>query len=231
VALWLALRTLSSPSPERSVTPLGPWSPGLTLRETFESLPTMGSEPVTARLLDDNTDAWVARWRMLAAVRDRIDTSYFILSDDVFGAAFIGHLLHKARAGVHVRLLIDGAGRRSKDTSAEPLQALAASGTAAVRIYHPMLHRMLQGFLLLRPTAALTSQHDKILTNSPVSTDNALSQAFFLDPQGAAVRDDAGRVVVAFGPRDHCAPDDRTALQLFWTSLPVAERFGFTALF
>ena len=507
LALWLGARALLNPAPEHSVTPLGPWTPGLTLRETFESLPTMGSEPVTARLLDDNGDAWVARWRVLAAAQDRIDTSYFILSDDVFGAAFLGHLLHKARTGVHVRLLIDAAGRRSKDTSVEPLQALASATTAAVRIYHPVLHRILQGFLLLRPAAALTSQHDKILlvdrsagmiggrnidaeyfaspavlstafddvdvvlegrsvarvleaafdsgyggeravpvaaadapdatqsllaayaamdawlrtdakaplpavdprwrealeshpalrgalatrsappaqpiearvldsvgrrgrpddpitqgiarlvqsaarriliespylvlsseavdlladasrrgvaitmlTNSPVSTDNALSQAFFLeqwpeilaraptmrlfvrgdastvhgklatfddrlalvgtynldplsmavdseivvaawsprfaqavdasietvlrrgqptvyeyriarDPQGAAVRDEAGRAVVAFGPRNHCAPEEWTALQLYWTSLRVAETFGFTAIF
>src|SRR5262245_13148506 len=93
--------------PPPTVTPLGPWTPEMSLRQTFESFPASGNGTAELRLVRSNTDAWLERWRLLASARRSIDLSYFILHQDVFGIAFLGHLLERARSGVRIRLLLD----------------------------------------------------------------------------------------------------------------------------
>src|SRR5262245_16049941 len=68
-----------------AVTPLGSWSPGMSLRQTFESFPKTGDETAGLRLLRSNTDAWIERWRLLDHAERAIDLSYFILHQDAFG--------------------------------------------------------------------------------------------------------------------------------------------------
>src|SRR5690606_13385560 len=70
----------------------GPYKEEMCLRGAFASL-TAAAGPTALALLQDNPDAWVARWRMLERTRESLDVSYFILREDLFGAAFLGALL------------------------------------------------------------------------------------------------------------------------------------------
>ena len=154
----------SRPEPT-PVTPLGSWGPGMTLRQTFESFPPGGDDTTGLRLLRANTDAWLERWRLLASARQTIDLSYFILHQDVFGIAFLGHLLERARNGVRVRLLLDAQGTKMSWTPIgnDVLDELVATGNVEIRTYRPLSRRVLETLLTLTPSAAIASDHDKII--------------------------------------------------------------------
>ena len=148
-----------------TVTPLGPWSPGTSLRRTFESFPATGDATTGLRLLRSNTDAWIERWRLLDGAERTIDLSYFILHQDAFGMAFLGHLLERAKQGVHVRLLLDAQGTKMSWTPIgnDVLDELLATGNVELRTYRPLPRRLLEAFITLTPSAAIASDHDKII--------------------------------------------------------------------
>jgi phosphatidylserine/phosphatidylglycerophosphate/cardiolipin synthase-like enzyme len=150
---------------ETPVTPLGPWSPGMSLRRTFESFPPTGDDSTALRLLRSNSDAWIERWRMLAGAERTIDLSYFILHQDAFGMAFLGHLLERAQHGVRVRLLLDAQGTKMSwsPVGNDLIDELLATGNAEIRTYRPLHRRALEAFLTLTPSAAIASEHDKII--------------------------------------------------------------------
>jgi cardiolipin synthase C len=135
------------------------------LREIFAALPAEGGGDTDLTLLDDNTAAWVERWRLLANARERLDVSYFILKRDIFGLAFLGHLAHKGRQGVRVRVLLDAMGTRmSRQLSANYyLDTLVEADNVAVKVYRPLFYRYLDTFLTLNPAAIVASDHGKIL--------------------------------------------------------------------
>jgi cardiolipin synthase C len=169
---WAVTRVIVEPEPRLEVatntalTEFGPYRAGMNLRQAFESLPPVGGEHTGLSLLAENTQAWAARWRMLAAARERIDVSYFILREDVFGAAFLGHLLEKARRGVHIRLLLDSQGTVMSFTSPRGndwLDTMANSRRVEVKLFRPLLNRYLEALATVNPVAAMASEHDKIL--------------------------------------------------------------------
>lgn len=135
----------------------------MSLDNAFASLP---GAPITSRLrlLVQNQDAWVARWRALGGARERVDVSAFIVRDDLFGISFLGHLLHLRENGVAVRLLVDAYGTAMARSMFDEdfLDELAAAGIE-VRIYRPILSRLVQAALRLDPLAAVASEHDKLL--------------------------------------------------------------------
>lgn len=142
-----------------------PMDTDLSLRAAFDALPAEGGGMSRMRLLDENAEAWAERWRLLAGAKERLDISYFILKEDVFGAAFLGHLLVKAREGVRVRVILDAMGtamsRRLRGS--HYLGALVGSGNVTVRIHRPLRYRVLDTFLTFNPAAIFASDHDKIL--------------------------------------------------------------------
>jgi phosphatidylserine/phosphatidylglycerophosphate/cardiolipin synthase-like enzyme len=142
-----------------------PMNPDLSLREVFDLLPDGGGEEIRVSLLDDNSAGWVERWRLLAAARERLDIGYFILKQDIFGMAFLGHILHKAHEGLDIRILLDAMGTRMSRTlrGNDYLDTLVNTKKIAVRIYRPLPFRYLDAFLTLNPAAILVSNHDKIL--------------------------------------------------------------------
>lgn len=146
--------------PAEAMTPLR-----ADLRGTFESLPGSSIEQVELQVLDDNIAAWVARWQLFAQARQRIDTSYFILSQDVFGMAFLGHLVEKAKAGVHVRILLDAQGLRMSNSSRDVdcLPVVAQQQNISLKIYRPMPRRVIQGLLTFNPVVVAASSHNKII--------------------------------------------------------------------
>src|SRR5262245_38955561 len=136
-----------------------PSSPGATVDEPFDAV--RASRPAATRLalLEGNPDAWVARWRLLDGARHRIDVVYFILSQDVFGLAFLGHLWKQAEAGVTVRLLIDAEGERvsERPDGLDCLPVLASARRASVKRFRPVGNRLFDALVTLTPAALLPS--------------------------------------------------------------------------
>lgn len=149
---------------DRKETPL-PAPAGDTLRDVFETFPKKGGPGSRIELLEGNTEAWAARWRLLAESRESLDISYFILHQDVFGLSFLGHLLHKAREGVRIRVLLDALGTRmSLDVSGNDyLDTLVGIKNVTLKMYRPLFFRFTDAFLTLNPIALAASDHDKIL--------------------------------------------------------------------
>lgn len=142
-----------------------PASSAGTLREIFESLAVEGGADSRVELLHNNPEAWAARWRLLAEAREHLDVSYFILKQDIFGISFLGHLLHKAREGIQIRILLDAIGTKlSRQISGNDyLDTLVGTGNVVVKMYRPLFFRYVDAFLTLNPAAVMASDHDKIL--------------------------------------------------------------------
>lgn len=170
IVVWIAANALFDFRPERPVSPsptlqLDPYRSGMGLREVFETFPDHGAEQAELRLLQDNNIAWATRWDLLDKARHSIDISYFILRQDIFGVALLGHLLKKAQAGVKVRILLDAFGSRLSwhPQGNDYLDTLVNTGNVEVRMYRPLRNRVLEGLLHLSPVVALASEHDKLL--------------------------------------------------------------------
>lgn len=141
--------------------------PAGSLRETFDGLKTIGGGPAQAQLLQDNLDSWNARWEMLEGAKTSIDSVYFSLEKDVYGYAFLGHLLKKQLDGVPTRLMVDAMadtwgqrGFKMPLRGKDYLQELANHGGKPY-IFHPIWQR--PGDLVKGDYSPLASDHDKIL--------------------------------------------------------------------
>jgi cardiolipin synthase len=95
----------------------------------------------------DGAAALLALWNTLDAARQSIDVCTFILGRDALGQQVIDKLCAKARAGVRVRLLLDGMG--SLMAGRPDLKPLRAAG-AAVVLFVPPLKSPLKGRTNLR---------------------------------------------------------------------------------
>ena len=95
----------------------------------------------------DGSQALHSLWQHLDAARESIDICTFILGRGPVGARVLDVLCAKARAGVRVRLLLDGMG--SLMAGRPNLQPLKAAG-AAVTLFVPPLHSPLKGRTNLR---------------------------------------------------------------------------------
>lgn len=161
--LFLDVQFPDSVATSADVEPLHNREP--SLRAVFESLPAEGTAPAQVTLLDDNTMAWVERWRLLAGARKRLDICYFILKQDVFGIAFLGHLVHKAGQGVRVRVMLDAIGTKMSRSvqGNDYLDTLVQTPNVTAKLYRPLRYRFQDAFLTLNPAAIFASDHDKIL--------------------------------------------------------------------
>ena len=95
----------------------------------------------------DGSAALQALWQVVDAAEHSIDLCTFIIGRDAVGHALIERLCAKARAGVRVRLMIDGLGRLM--TASPNMQPLIAAGGAVTR-FVPPLHSPLKGRSNLR---------------------------------------------------------------------------------
>jgi phosphatidylserine/phosphatidylglycerophosphate/cardiolipin synthase-like enzyme len=177
---------LSGHNENRKETPL-PAPAGATLRDVFETIPRKGGPDSRIELIEGNTEAWAARWRLLADARESLDVSYFILNQDVFGFSFLGHLLHKAREGVRIRILLDALGTRmSLDvTGNDYLDTLVGIKNVSLKMYRPLYFRFADVFLTLNPVALAASDHDKILiVNGRLALTGGrnIGKEYFADP-------------------------------------------------
>ncbi len=170
VLAWIGTQLVFGLYDKRPETPdanmqLAPYRDGMSLRDVFETFPEFGAGTAQLRLLSDNNLAWAARWDLLDHAKHRIDVSYFILKQDVFGVAFLGHLLKKAKEGVKIRILLDAFGSKLSwhPEGNDYLDTLVNTGNVEVRMYRPLLKRVAQGILHLSVSVTIASDHDKIL--------------------------------------------------------------------
>lgn len=109
------VRPVLLPAPEHASADL-PWS--------IRAIAALG-QPAPAGYRDlvlhaDGREALAALWRVLDAAHESVDVCTFILGDDAVGRAVVERLVAKARAGVRVRVMVDGMGqlmRRHPDLS------------------------------------------------------------------------------------------------------------------
>ncbi|GBL45585.1 cardiolipin synthetase [Sulfuriferula multivorans] len=106
--------------------------------------------PATYRALcvhADGSESLRALLEMIDGARHTLDLCTFILGRDAAGAAVSAHLVAQARAGLRVRLLLDGVGRM---LGGRPdLSALRHAGVQ-VELFVPPLHSPLKGRTNLR---------------------------------------------------------------------------------
>jgi len=79
-----------------------------------------------ARLLFDGVESFAERDRLIAAAKSSIHLQTFIFTDDDTGWKLARQLIEKARAGVAVRVIIDGLGSNRSD--AKLFDAMRAAG-------------------------------------------------------------------------------------------------------
>jgi cardiolipin synthase A/B len=95
----------------------------------------------------DGREALASLWQVIDGAAHSIDICTFIVGDESLGAAVVERLCAKARAGVRVRLLLDGMGRL---IGGRPnLKPLGAAG-AELTLFVPPLHSPLKGRTNLR---------------------------------------------------------------------------------
>lgn len=99
----------------------------------------------------------------------------------------LGHLLHKAREGVRLRILLDAFGTRmSLDVSGNDyLDTLVGIRNVSLKMYRPLFFRFTDVFLTLNPIALAASDHDKILiVNGRLALTGArnIGKEYFADP-------------------------------------------------
>jgi len=141
-----------------------PFPDNLTLREVFDGIKVDGSFAHTRiRLITANDEAWYSRWKMVEEARDTIDCTYFIIDKDIFGQAFLGLLLKKARQGVRIRLMVDGRVYRMPYMSKMPdkVEELAAFPNVQIKLYNSIRKSLVSVFNDYKKIVA--SNHDKII--------------------------------------------------------------------
>lgn len=116
-----------------------------------------GLEPSAAlrpQLLENGTQTFPALLAAIAAAEHHIHVAYYIFDPDRTGTAIRDALIERARAGVRVRLLLDGVGSgRASNRFLKPLKDAGAE----VAWFHPFRVRLLR-----RPKINLRS-HRKIV--------------------------------------------------------------------
>jgi len=95
----------------------------------------------------DGHEALAALWQVIDGAAHTIDVCTFIVGDDALGAQVIERLCVRARAGVKVRLMLDGLGRlMGGRPDLKPLRACGGE----VTLFVPPLHSPLKGRTNLR---------------------------------------------------------------------------------
>ena len=101
-------------------------------------------------LLDDGTQAFVARAELARGATKSLDVQYYIMSDGLSTALLLKELLSAADRGVRVRLLLDDTAIGGKD---DRMAKLAAHPNISVRSFNPI--KQGRGLALTRNLARL----------------------------------------------------------------------------
>lgn len=144
--------------------PYRPVPDNRSVSEIFDSIKVDGRfEQTRVRLITANDEAWYSRWKMIEDARDSIDCTYYIVDKDIFGQAFLGLLLKKARLGLKIRLMVDGRVYRMPYMSKMPdkFDELAAFPNVEIKLYNSISKNLAGVFADYKKIVA--SNHDKII--------------------------------------------------------------------
>ncbi|MET3514747.1 cardiolipin synthase [Pseudacidovorax sp. 1753] len=148
------LRPTVPPRPARAALP-GHWA--------AELLDSFGLAPPSRCALHFHGDGEAARealWTVIDAAERRLDVCTFIIGSDPLGQAVVERLTARARAGVQVRVLLDGFG--ALQLPRRYFDALRAAG-GEVRVFRPLLRLRAGGPRNLRNHRKLTIADDRWL--------------------------------------------------------------------
>jgi putative cardiolipin synthase len=135
------------------------------LRRAFDDIEGLADVASTYRI-DKNVNAFASRWKTLDGATKTFDTTYFIWEKDIFGMAYLGKMLDKAKQGVRIRAMMDATGDAggSKGFKAsfrgqDYLQELVNVDPKRVQvgIYNPLLKKDLTSL-----SSLVASNHDKL---------------------------------------------------------------------
>jgi len=134
-----------------------------SLSEIFNSIKVDSPDLTRVRFIANNDDALYCRWKMIEDAKETIDCTYYIIDKDMFGQAYIGLLLKKARSGVKIRLMIDGRVYRMPYMSKMPdkIEELAAFPNVQIKLFNSVSKSLTSLFSDVKKVAA--SNHDKII--------------------------------------------------------------------
>ncbi|MEP6548249.1 MAG: phospholipase D-like domain-containing protein [Gammaproteobacteria bacterium] len=110
--------------------------------ELIESFGLAGAAPAAIRLHQDGGESAAALFAMMSSAGARLDICTYILGNDEFGREVTQLMMARARAGVQVRLLIDGVGAIQLPRSR--FQQWQAAGIETA-VFSPLFARKTQG--------------------------------------------------------------------------------------
>jgi cardiolipin synthase len=129
--------------PRKVLQPSATWPHGGHWAEDLiESFGLAPSAPSSVRLHQDGDESASALFAIMSGAALRLDICTYILGDDAFGRDTMRRMIERARAGVQVRLLIDGVGAIQLPRSSFRQLKRAGIETA---IFSPLLARKTQG--------------------------------------------------------------------------------------
>jgi cardiolipin synthase len=137
-----ASRTSTIPAPARH------WA-----EELIESFGLAGAAPAAVRLHKDGGESAAALFATMSSAGSRLDICTYILGNDDFGREVTLRMMALARAGVQVRLLIDGVGAIQLPRSC--FRQWREAGIE-IAVFSPLLARRTQGPRNLRNHRKLT---------------------------------------------------------------------------
>src|SRR6202167_3939341 len=100
------------------------------------------SSPASVRLHQDGPESTTALFATMSKAAERLDICTYILGDDAFGREAMQHMIGRARAGVQVRLLVDGVGAAQMPHRCFRQLHLAGVET---EVFSPLFARKTQG--------------------------------------------------------------------------------------
>ncbi|MFT4268267.1 MAG: phospholipase D-like domain-containing protein [Xenophilus sp.] len=145
------LRPAGLPRPPRSAPP-SHWA-----AELIDAFGLAAPSSCTIRLHADGVEAREALWAVIDGARRTLDVCTFIIGDDALGHEVIERLAARARAGVRVRVLLDGFG--ALRLPQQHFDALRAAG-GRVRVFRPLFSLRRSGPRNLRNHRKLTLADD-----------------------------------------------------------------------
>jgi cardiolipin synthase A/B len=110
--------------------------------DLIESFGLAASAPASIRMHQDGRESATALFTTIAAATRQLDICTYILGNDAFGEEAMRHMMERARAGVQVRLLIDGVGALQLPRGC--FKRLESAGVQTA-IFSPLLARKTQG--------------------------------------------------------------------------------------
>lgn len=135
--------------------PSGHWA-----EELIDSFGLPGASPSQVRWHADGVAARDALFEVFDRAQQRLDVCTFILAGDAFGVEVMARLTLRARAGVRVRLMIDGVGVLAVQRAR--LRELRGAGVE-IAIFSPLLARQTRGPRNLRNHRKLVIADDRSL--------------------------------------------------------------------